>query len=386
MPKKPRARKGTGSVYFHKGRKRWIGETSAIVNGERQRREVSHRVKTEAQTRLTQLKIEIAEKREFYEVGDGEKVAGFLTAWVDTLDIASSTILRYRSLLKVHVLSRPAFASVKMRELEPQHVLALYADLKQSGSSSTTKKVHTMLHCAFESARFTRKGFTRNPCDIARNQKPKYKPNDPGYPFDAAKETAFLDACKGDWFEALFVLALDAGMRQGELFGLEWRHVNWTRSIIDIFQTLTDGEDGLKIGPTKNRRHRSVEVSETTMAALRANQKAQAGGGGLRSLVFPNESGGFLSRQNFDRRDFKRVLAKAQAESEFDYEGHTFHDLRHTCATLLLSEGEPITEVSKRLGHASPQITLTTYAHVLAHRDGENKQASRFEQRRNAGV
>jgi integrase len=385
MPKKSRARKGTGSVYFHEGRKRWVGETSAIINGVRCRREVSHRVKTEAQNRLAELKIEIAEKRESYEVGDGEKVAGFLTAWVDTLDIASSTILRYRSLLKVHVLSRAAFANVKMRDLEPQHVLALYADLKKSGSPSTSKKVHTMLHAAFESARFTRKGFNRNPCDLARNQRPKYKPNDPGYPFDVAKERAFLDACKGDRFEALFVLALDSGMRQGELFGLEWRHVNWTRSIIDVFQTLTDGEDGLMVGPTKNRRHRSFEVSETTMAALRTHQKAQAGGGGLRSLVFPNESGGFLSRQNFDRRDFKRVIEKAQASSEFDFAGHTFHDLRHTCATLLLSEGEPITEVSKRLGHASPQITLTTYAHVLPRRDGEDKRASPFEQRRNAG-
>jgi integrase len=384
MPKKPRARKGTGSVYKDKKTGKWVGETSVLVNGERSRRKVTHRVKTEAINRLAELKIEIAEKRESYEVGDGEKVAGFLTTWVDTLDIASSTVLRYRSLLKVHVLARPAFANVKMRELEPQHVLALYAYLKKSGSPSTSKKVHTMLHAAFESARFTRKGFNRNPCDLARNQRPKYKPNDPGYPFDGVKESAFLDACKGDGFEALFVLALDAGMRQGELFGLEWRHVDWTRSLIDVFQTLTDGEDGLNIGPTKNRRRRSVEVSETTMAALRTHQKAQAGGAGLRSLVFPNEIGGFLSRQNFDRRDFKRVLAKAQAESEFDFAGHTFHDLRHTCATLLLSEGEPITEVSKRLGHASPQITLTTYAHVLPHREGENKQASRFEKRRNA--
>jgi integrase len=218
-----------------------------------------------------------------------------------------------------------------------------------------------MLHAAFESARFTRKGFARNPCDLARNQRPKHKPNDPGYPFDVAKEAAFLDACKSDRFEALFVLALDGGMRQGELFGREWRHVNWTRSMIDVFQRLTDGEDGLKIGPAKNRRRRSVEVSETTMAALRAHQKAQAGGAGLRSLVFPNEIGGFLSRQNFDRRDLTRVIETAQAESEFDFAGHTFHDLRHTCATLLLTEGEPITEGLQAPGPREP----SKHAHHL---------------------
>ena len=79
-----------------------------------------------------------------------------------------------------------------------------------------------------------------------------------------------------------------------------------------------------------------------------------------KGLVFPNETGSLFNPSNLRNRSFKRIKARAGA-----WEDLRFHDLRHTCATLLLSEGVNAKVVSEMLGHASITITLNTYSHVL---------------------
>lgn len=337
------------------------------------------RSKSEVATRLAQLKIELAEKRETYDVST-ETSAQFLKTWVGSLELAPSTKLRYQSLLTRHVLGR-RLAEVRLCDVEAAHVLRFYADLRSSTSASTVKKVHSLLHSAFESARHTRAGFARNPCDLPRNQRPKYKPRDPAHPFDADKEAAFLAACDGDPWEALYVLALDSGMRQAELFSLEWRDFDWENCSVEVRRTLKDTEDGLAVGDTKNRQRRSIRVSTTTVDALASHRKRQSrAGGAIQRLVFPDQSGGYLRRQNFNRRHFATMLAKAERESGLPFAGHTFHDTRHTCATLLLQDGESITRVSQRLGHSTVKTTLDYYAHCVP--QDEDRPAARFDQRR----
>ena len=75
--------------------------------------------------------------------------------------------------------------------------------------------------------------------------------------------------------------------------------------------------------------------------------------------VFCDTDGGYLRKSNFARRSFKPLLERAEVPAI------RFHDLRHTCATLLLMAGENPKVVSERLGHASIEITLNTYSHVL---------------------
>jgi integrase len=155
------------------------------------------------------------------------------------------------------------------------------------------------LHGAFEAARHTRKGVFRNPCDLPKNQRPKYKPKEQGSPFDLPKEAAFLEAVKRDDLEALYVLALDSGMRQGELFALEWRHVHWANKNVEVQQTLKDTKNGLIVGETNNKLRRSIRLSPTTMQALEHHRKTQLKKNGIQRLVFPDRCGGYMRRQNF---------------------------------------------------------------------------------------
>lgn len=168
-------------------------------------------------------------------------------------------------------------------------------------------------------------------------------------------------------------------MRQAELFALKWRDVDWTNGSVEVRQSLKDTENGLISGESKNKQRRSIKLASTTMRLLHDHRKAQVKKLGSQRLVFPDGMGGFIRRQNFKRRDFARILKRAGELSSLDFKGHSFHDLRHTCATLLLSQGEALPRVSQCLGHASVKTTLDAYAHAIP--QDENRSAERFEER-----
>ncbi len=180
------------------------------------------------------------------------------------------------------------------------------------------------------------------------------------------------------------MLALDSGMRQAELFALEWRDIDWENCSVEVRRTLKDTEDGLVVGDTKNRQRRAIRLSATTMDALASHRKRQSRTGAIQRLVFPDQSGGYLRRQNFNRRHFATMLATAERESGLSFAGHTFHDTRHTCATLLLQDGESVTRVSQRLGHSTVKTTLDYYANCVP--QDEDRPAARFDQRRQRAI
>jgi integrase len=382
--KRKRGERGEGSVYEDKSKGLWYGEVSATVDGRCVLRRIEEGCKTRslALTRLRQLKLELATNQTTMQP-DRQTVGRYVESYLDALTIAESTILRYRSLFENHFKTYELHR-LTMDEVKVEHVLAHFAALRADGrSDSTVKKLYVFLHSAFEAKRRTSSTF-RNPCDLPKSQIPKYKPERKGMPFDVDKETAFLNAPGGNKWEALYVLGLDAGMRQGEIFALEWSDFDWKGRTIFVQRTLKDGEGGLTIGETKGKQNRKLKVSEGTIQALKEHRRNQASGMGLQRLVFPNEVGGYLSRQNFNDRDFGAALDRAQEQTELDFSIHTFHDLRHTMATLLLQEGEPVTRVSQRLGHSSVKTTLDYYAHAMP--QDEDRPAARFEERRNRAV
>ena len=191
-------------------------------------------------------------------------------------------------------------------------------------------------------------------------------------PLDSEECAAFLEASRGERLEALFVLAIHCGLREGELLTLRWEDADLdaTKPALLVQRTLTRGEDGRRwvVGTsTKSGKGRRVRLTRRAVAALKDHRKRQleermrlAGLWQDQGLVFPNEAGSPLNPSNLRNRSFKRVKARSGVRQDL-----RFHDLRHTCATLLLSEGVNVKVVSELLGHASITITLNTYSHVL---------------------
>jgi len=177
-----------------------------------------------------------------------------------------------------------------------------------------------------------------------------------------------LEVAKQDRLYALYALALTTGMRQGELLGLRWADVDLDRATVHVRQQLRrlKGEGMHFSEPKTARGRRTIALPDMAIDVLKLHRKAQLearlAAGSLwqdYDLVFPNQTGKPMERQNINRRSFLPLLDKAGLPRI------RFHDLRHSAATLLLAQGVHPKVVQERLGHSQISLTMDTYSHVL---------------------
>jgi integrase len=183
---------------------------------------------------------------------------------------------------------------------------------------------------------------------------------------------ALLVVLKGYRWEALYWLALNLGMRQGELLGLTWEALNLDAGTLRVSQQLQrikhpDGGKMFILQTTKTKAgERVLQLDFELVALLREHQRVQAEEAALRGaswknrlgLIFVTDTGAPIHFSDLVKQ-FKSALKKAGVPAI------RFHDLRHTAATLMLADGIPLVTVSKILGHSSPAITAVIYAHAL---------------------
>jgi len=157
----------------------------------------------------------------------------------------------------------------------------------------------------------------------------------------------------------MFLTSLHTGLRSGEVIAMQWSDIDWSGKFIEVRrQVVRTKVTTLK---TKNGRRR-VDLSDDlleTLAALKRKRQEEAlkrGSNEISEWVWANEKGQRIDINNVKVKSFKRVLRKAGLRDI------RYHDLRHTYASQLLAQGEPVTYVSQQLGHANPQITLKVYA------------------------
>jgi integrase len=169
-----------------------------------------------------------------------------------------------------------------------------------------------------------------------------------------------LTAARGDRLAALYVLAVHTGLRQGELLGLKWADLDG--NTLHVNRTLSNG---VLMAPKTLVQRRSVRLSQTAVSAFTAHRKLQleerlrAGSEWQENgLIFASQVGTPLSRHNLTR-SWKRLLKRAGLPDT------KFHNLRHTCATLLLKAGTHPKSVQALLGHSNIGITLDTYSHLM---------------------
>ena len=160
----------------------------------------------------------------------------------------------------------------------------------------------------------------------------------------------------------MFLTSLHTGLRSGEVIGLQWSDIDWNGKFIEVRrQVVRTKVATLK---TKNGRRR-VDLSDDlleTLATLKKKRQEEAlkrGSNEIAEWVWANETGQRIDINNVKVKSFKRVLLKAGLRDI------RYHDLRHTYASQLLAQGEPVTYVSQQLGHANPQITFKIYAHWI---------------------
>jgi len=260
---------------------------------------------------------------------------------------------------------------MQLKSLSPAHVRGFYGEKARTNlSAATVKKMHVVLRKALSQA-VSDGLIPRNAADGVKPPRVS-APGEEIKPLNSEECRAFLEASRGERLEALYVLAVHCGLREGELLALLWEDVDFegAKPALLVRHTLTRGEDGrgwIVGASTKSGKGRRVRLTRQAIAALKDHRKRQleermrlAGLWQDQGLVFPNETGSLFNPSNLRNRSFKRIKARSGVRQDL-----RFHDLRHTCATLLLSEGVNAKVVSEMLGHASIAITLNTYSHVL---------------------
>lgn len=236
-------------------------------------------------------------------------------------------------------------------------------------SNAYLERLYTSLNTLFRDA-VKDEAIARNPCE--RVEKPK-RDTKPRKSLEPARYAALLtEALEGEpsSFNSMLVLAMGFGLRRGECLGLEWGDVNFERETVSVERSL-DGRTGKTKEPKTEKSRRTIPAISGTMEYLRAakdSQRQSLASLGIRQTektpVCANPTGGHIWHTTLYYQ-FQQYAKARELQI-------VFHELRHTYATMLCSNGVDIITAAKLMGHSDTEMLSKVYAHVL----DENKRAA----------
>jgi integrase len=289
------------------------------------------------------------------ETSSGPTLAQYAASWLEGLDglVQPSTVEVYAGRLERHVL--PRLGERRLDEVGVDDILALISNLRKRGYSGTTvAAILTPLSRLFAHA--VRRGLIEvNPVSkLDRSERPRVSRQE--RPVLNREEIRRLLEAAPSRYRTLLATAILSGLRQGELLGLRWRDVDFDNELIRV-RTALDRKRR-DVPPKTEHAVRDVILMPALAKALRAHKREsvfnQPG-----DYVFTTRTGTPHHAPHIGARILKPALETAGLQPI------RWHDLRHTFASLLIAGGANITFVSRQLGHASSQITLGVYAHLL---------------------
>ncbi len=371
--KRGRRARGEGSVYHWAEKNLYVGKLR--VAGKR--KTVYGKTEAEIRDKIRKLQNDAAGG---IIAGSKQLFGEFIDAWAEAQKARGAwrpnSVNRSKSAIRIHI--KPQLGQLRLADIRDHHVEAFLDYLRKPDKEgkvmapATQRRVFDVLKPALRHAR-KRKLIPFDPTETVAAPKIPEKQR-PTLTEEQAKR--FLAAIADSRLEALFVMAIITGCRQAELLALTWTAIDFERSTILINRALIWDDDAKQfiIGPPKTARGvRTIEIIPPLAAALHTHQKRMdheqarwlKTNGTPRQdvhtgLVFANaRNGGFIQRSNL-RRSYERLRANAGIPAV------TFHDLRHTCASILVDEGLEMHDISKQLGHSSTSFTAKTYVHLTS--------------------
>lgn len=288
----------------------------------------------------------------------------------------ASTKEKYEGLFRNYIKTYPHFKKLKIKNLDLNIFQKFYNDLATLGTSeSTLRNIHKLIAPAIRYAFFNNLIIKDFSCGLSIPTNCSVLKKETVVPFTLEEQFEFIKIIQEDDLEALYLTALNTGLRQGELFALEWSDIDFksdlicvNKSVKSITHVSKNGREGsetiLQTTKTKKSNRYSPMPQFLKIKLLEHKKKIEIekrNAGNLYTdlnLVFPNKFGKYLSASSVRKR-FKKVL------KENNLPEIKFHDLRHTFATRLFEVGEEPKVIQELLGHSNISITLNTYTHVL---------------------
>jgi integrase len=364
------------NMSIQKRGEKWLARVSRQLDGKQKETAKRFRLKADAVrwVREQQTKIERGE----WVQPTRQTLNAFLDTWLAGVQEANQrTREHYRSVLKLYV--RPALGDLRLDQVSRAAVKAMIAGLTDRGlSPRTARYAHAVLRLALNSAVEDRL-LIANPAIGRKLLPPLRRLEQCVLPNGAVRW--LLWATRDDRLGPLWNLLARTGMRPGEALGLSWPDLdlNAATPVVRIQRTLVPqkkdatGRTWRLEDPKTATSRRVIELLPETVEALqwhRTRQEAERMVAGERyathRFVFCTEWGEPLREDVVYKGPFRRALTAAGVPMV------TLYGLRHAHCSALLAKGMPPRKVAERLGHSTPMLTLTTYAHAMP---GEGDEA-----------
>lgn len=258
----------------------------------------------------------------------------------------------------------PSLGSLLLEKLKPAKIQRWINDASAAGARQRVVTAHIVLRSALAWA-MTQRVLTYNAAALVKVPRPARKPITP---LSAEQSRALLEVISGHRLGTMILVSMTMGLRIGEASGLAWTDIDLEARTLKVRQQVQAGTGGLTVVPLKTANsRRTLTLPMLAVVALKAQrvlqleERLRAGGEweNVHELVFTMPTGQPV-QPVYVRRAVLGPLLKAAG-----LDAMKFHALRHTAATLLLTNGTPLFDVSRVLGHAQIGITSTFYGHLV---------------------
>lgn len=333
-------------------------------NGKRTSRRIGDKKAAETAASKIRAKLQLGE----FDIDEGQKrtiprFKDFAQGYMGTYSAMNhkpSTRDSIQSALDHHLLS--AFGDMDLDKITRKDVKDFINEKRGGGlSAGTVRNLKAYLSSILSEA-VDDELIDFNPAAgtgrlIGKDEKPDLRP------LTWEEKNKFEEAVKEHYprYYPFFLMALRTGMRLGELIALKPGDLDFNGGFIEVRRSFTKG----RTGKPKNGKSRPVDMSAQLKEVLqkhltdRKKETLKRGWKEPPEWLFYNEVGGMIDGDNLRRRTFNKALEKAELRHI------RMHDLRHTYATLRISKGDNVQDVSKQLGHHPVKLTLDTYAHWM---------------------
>ena len=283
-----------------------------------------------------------------FQPDDSISLNDYAELWLETrvkLQLSPRTYVHYSHAVRFHLL--PKFGKLKLTEIKLSHSDQLIKALTERGHNARgiNNIVGIFKRILIEAVKENR--LERNPLQYLREMK---EPPRPDIYMTSDQINRVLEKSYGRTFYSLFLVAINTGMRRGELAGLCWDKVYFDRNFIEV--TRLRDRSGLSDRTKTVKSRRFIPMNAVVRGHLTELKESA-----LCEYVFVDDDGRPFD-VNHIYRDFQKALKKASIKDHF-----RFHDLRHTFASHFMMNGGNIYDLQKIMGHTSLEMTQR-YAHL----------------------